>query len=289
MYTYETVEDIVKRSEAEDVSFAEVVLRAEEEYTDMPRQEIMKMIKERIRIFRDSIQYGLKDKAFSPSGMCGGQSATLMEYPSFLLSPLTKKAMAYAVAVSEANAKMHTIVACPTAGSCGIMPGCMIAMEEELQLTESVLMEGFLVASGIGNVVMANACIAGAVGGCQAECGTAVAMTAGAIVSMLGGNARQIGNGAALALKNVLGLVCDPVAGLVEVPCVKRNGLHAIHSLGAAHMALAGLTSSIPVDEVILAMDAIGRALPSSLRETSEGGLASTPTGRTIADQVESL
>lgn len=288
-YTYETIEDILTLSAVKGIPFWQVVLKAEAELTEASEEEVLKGIEERVEVFRRSVYSGLGDRQETRSGLSGGQARKLEEYRPFLLSPLAYRAMTYAIAVSEANAKMFKIVACPTAGSCGIVPGCMLALGEEQNLPEERYVEGLLTAAGIGNVITNRACVAGAVGGCQAECGTACAMAAGAIVQMLGGTATEIAHAAALALKNVLGLVCDPVAGLVEVPCVKRNGLHAVHSLSAAEMALAGLTSAIPVDEVIMAMDAIGRAMPASLRETSEGGLAMTKTGLKYADKVKNL
>lgn len=289
MYTYETIQDIIQLSNQESLTFGQVVLRAEMELTEAIELEVITKLKERLTIFRESVQSGLQDTTLTPSGMSGGQAAHLQQSKPMLLNTQTYTAMTYAIAVSEANAKMYRIVACPTAGSCGILPGCFMALEDVLHISEDALVEGLLAASGIGNVVSTQACVAGAVGGCQAECGTAAAMTAGGIVAILGGTAKQVGEAAALALKNVLGLVCDPVAGLVEVPCIKRNGMHAVHSLTAAEMALAGLTSRIPVDEVILAMYTIGKAMPAALRETSDGGLAVTPTGIVIANRVKNL
>lgn len=164
-----------------------------------------------------------------------------------------------------------------------------MAVREEMGLTEEHLVKGLLTAAGIGNVITNNATVAGAEGGCQAECGAAAAMAAGGIVTLMGGSDKMVAHASALAMKNVLGLVCDPVAGLVEVPCVKRNGMHAVHAITAAEMALHGVESMIPVDEVIDAMWNIGRALPAALRETSEGGLAKTETGIRIAESVANL
>ena len=162
-------------------------------------------------------------------------------------------------------------------------------MAEQYKLDRDVLVKGFLAASGVGNVVANRACVAGAVGGCQAEIGTAACMAAAAIVEMMGGTARQVGHAVSLCMKNLLGLACDPVAGLVEVPCVKRNGVYAVHAITAAELALAGIESQIPTDEVIEAMNNIGRAMPAALRETSDGGLAVTQTGLAIAEKVRSL
>ena len=285
-YTYESIDQILRACEDHDCSFAEVILRSEMETYECSADSIYRGIDERLRIFEESIQEGLKNKDKTISGMSGGQGAQLLNHRPLLLGDLAYKAMTYAILVNEANAKMFRIVACPTAGSCGILPGCLQALKETHELKRKDLRDGFLVAAGIGNVIMERACVAGAVGGCQAEVGTAAAMTAGAVTSILGGTAQQIASALALSLKNVLGLVCDPVAGLVEVPCVKRNGIFAVQALTAAELALGGIESQIPADQVIDAMNTIGRALPEALRETSTGGLAVTPRAREIAQDL---
>lgn len=285
-YTYESIDQILQACEDHDCSFAEVILWSEMETYECSADSIYRGIDERLRIFEESIQEGLKNKDKTISGMSGGQGAQLLNHRPLLLGDLAYKAMTYAILVNEANAKMFRIVACPTAGSCGILPGCLQALKETHVLKQKDLRDGFLVAAGIGNVIMERACVAGAVGGCQAEVGTAAAMTAGAVTSILGGTAKQIASALALSLKNVLGLVCDPVAGLVEVPCVKRNGIFAVQALTAAELALGGIESQIPADQVIDAMNAIGRALPEALRETSTGGLAVTPRAREIAQDL---
>lgn len=285
-YTYESIDQILRACEDHDCSFAEVILRSEMETYECSADSIYRGIDERLRIFEESIQEGLKNKDKTISGMSGCQGAQLLNHRPLLLGDLAYKAMTYAILVNEANAKMFRIVACPTAGSCGILPGCLQALKETHELKQKDLRDGFLVAAGIGNVIMERACVAGAVGGCQAEVGTAAAMTAGAVTSILGGTAQQIASALALSLKNVLGLVCDPVAGLVEVPCVKRNGIFAVQALTAAELALGGIESQIPADQVIDAMNAIGRALPEALRETSTGGLAVTPRAREIAQDL---
>ena len=285
-YIYETIADIVRLSKEHNCSFAEVVLRNEIATYEMTKEEVLAKIDERLAIFEESVQAGLEHTGKTVSGMSGGQGLILEAHKPLLLGELAYKAMTYALVVNEANAKMFRIVACPTAGSCGVLPGCVKAVKEVHNIPHELVQEAFLVAAGIGNVVAERACVAGAVGGCQAEVGTAAAMAAGAVAAMLGADADQISHAMALSLKNVLGLVCDPVAGLVEVPCVKRNGIFAVQALTAAEMALAGITSQIPADEVIDAMNVIGRALPESLRETSTGGLAVTPTGLAIADKV---
>ena len=285
-YLYDTIEDIVRLADRESISFSEVVLRAEIESTDATKEEVLDEIRRRIQIFKESVHDVIEDTRKSKSGMSGGQAKQLDERKPVFLSDLMYRALRYAISVNEANAKMFRIVACPTAGACGILPGVMQAVGEVYNCDDNAYINGFLAAAGVGNVVTNQACVAGAVGGCQAEVGTAAAMAAACAVAMMGGTTEEIVTAMTLCMKNVLGLVCDPVAGLVEVPCVKRNGIYAVHALAAAEMALAGLRSRIPADEVIGAMDSIGRALPEALRETSEGGLARTKTGMEITNRL---
>ena len=285
-YLYDTIEDIVRLADRESISFSEVVLCSEIESTDATKEEVLDEIRRRIQIFKESVHDGIEDTRKSKSGMSGGQAKQLDERKPVFLSDLTYRALRYAISVNEANAKMFRIVACPTAGACGILPGVMQAVGEVYNCDDNAYINGFLAAAGVGNVVTNQACVAGAVGGCQAEVGTAAAMAAACAVAMMGGTTEEVVTAMTLCMKNVLGLVCDPVAGLVEVPCVKRNGIYAVHALAAAEMALAGLRSRIPADEVIGAMDSIGRALPEALRETSEGGLARTKTGMEITNRL---
>ena len=191
-----------------------------------------------------------------------------------------------ALKVAECNACMKRIVAAPTAGSCGVLPAVLIPLAEERDVPEETILEALYIAAGFGQVTALRASVAGAEGGCQAEIGTASAMAAAALTHILGGTAQQCADAYAIALGNLLGLVCDPVAGLVEVPCVKRNVIGAVNAVSAANMAVAGITSRIPVDEVIDAMGEVGDALPVSLRETGLGGLAATPTGRQEAERI---
>lgn len=285
-YLYDTIEDIVRLADRESISFSEVVLRSEIESTGSTKEEVQAEIRRRIQIFKESVRDGIADTRKSKSGMSGGQAKQLDERQPLFLSDLAYRALRYAISVNEANAKMFRIVACPTAGACGILPGVMQAVGEVYECDEEAYVNGFLAAAGVGNVVTNQACVAGAVGGCQAEVGTAAAMASACAVAMMGGTTEEVVTAMTLCMKNVLGLVCDPVAGLVEVPCVKRNGIYAVHALASAEMAMAGLRSRIPADEVIGAMDSIGRALPEALRETSEGGLAKTKTGVDITNRL---
>ena len=285
-YLYDTIEDIVRLADRESISFSEVVLRSEIESTGSTKEEVLAEIRRRIQIFKESVRDGIDDTRKSKSGMSGGQAKQLDERQPLFLSDLAYRALRYAISVNEANAKMFRIVACPTAGACGILPGVMQAVGEVYECNEEAYVNGFLAAAGVGNVVTNQACVAGAVGGCQAEVGTAAAMASACAVAMMGGTTEEVVTAMTLCMKSVLGLVCDPVAGLVEVPCVKRNGIYAVHALASAEMAMAGLRSRIPADEVIGAMDSIGRALPEALRETSEGGLAKTKTGVDITNRL---
>ncbi|MFP5245704.1 MAG: L-serine ammonia-lyase, iron-sulfur-dependent, subunit beta, partial [Thermoanaerobaculia bacterium] len=199
------------------------------------------------------------------------------------LDPLTVKAELYALAVMGENARMGVIVAAPTAGAGGVVPGMLLALEEERNVDPEKTVRALVVAGGIGSIIALSANISGAAGGCQNEVGVASSMGAAGVAYMMGGNTRNCIHAAALALKNTLGLVCDPVGGLVEVPCVKRNALFAVHGLTAAQLALAGVESVIPMDEIVEAMVRIGRSLPRGLKETAEGGLATTETGTAIA------
>lgn len=289
MYTYEykTLHELMEQAAAHQLSLSEITMRHEMETSEQTEEAVRALMASRLDVFHESIQAGLEDKGKSVSGLVGGDAEKLLQSQAKLLGPLARKAAVYALAVSEANAKMFKIVACPTAGSCGIVPAVMIAAAEELDIDKDTCVNALFTAAGIGAVVARNASVAGAVGGCQAECGTAAAMGAAAVAEMAGGSNDEIMQAFALCMKNTLGLACDPVAGLVEVPCVKRNACYAVLAITAAEMALAGIKSVIPPDEVVEAMAEIGRLMPVALKETSDGGLAKTPTGRAIAERLE--
>ena len=237
----------------------------------------------RLGEMRASITRGLESSAPSRTGMVGWNAKTLWEAPDALQAPLLKRVQAYAMAVNEENARMGRIVAAPTAGSAGTVPGALLGVGDELGLGDDDLLLPLVLAAGVGEVISHTMFIAGATGGCGAEIGSSAAMAAAAVCELLGGDARQAVHAAALALVNTIGLVCDPVGGYVEVPCVSRNAFYSVHAVAAAQLARAGLTSVIPPDEVVSAMASVGRMLPPELRETGEGGIADTPTGRMIA------
>ena len=260
----------------------QVVLREEQHDSGDSQEAILERAMHTYEVMKNAAMSGIATGMKSVSGLTGGDAATYYNYlrnHKSLLGSMESKAVAYALGTSGYNAAMGVVVACPTAGAAGIVPGVLIAAQEEYGFSDREAVYGLLTASAIGGVVATRATISGAAGGCQAECGTAAAMAAAALVEVMGGSARQCVDAAARALKNCLGRACDPVAGLVEVPCVKRNGVYAVMAISAADMALAGIRSFIPLDEVIDAMYQIGCSMPSCIRETAEGGLAATPTG----------
>lgn len=225
----------------------------------------------------------------SVSGLVGGDGMKMRQYcirGEALSGGYVSEVIAEALSMAESNACMRRIVAAPTAGACGVLPAVLLPLCKYEELSQHQLLEALYVASGIGAVIAYRACIAGASGGCQAEIGTASAMAAGALVALRAGSGAQIGHAVAMALKNLMGLVCDPVAGLVEIPCVKRNVIGAVNAVSVADMAMAGIESRIPVDEVIDAMGEVGRRMPVEFRETALGGLAATPTGRAIKKRM---
>ncbi|MDR2210770.1 MAG: L-serine ammonia-lyase, iron-sulfur-dependent, subunit alpha [Spirochaetaceae bacterium] len=243
-------------------------------------EDLFEEMRERLLVMKDSAAKGAGEHVRSPSGLSGGLSFLMQKRlrTETLSGPFCTAALARALAVSEYNASMGKIVAAPTAGACGILSAAVLSMVEEKGVCEKPAVMSLFTAGALGMVIANEACIAGAEGGCQAECGSAAAMAAAALTELAGGSPSMAVHAAAMALKNQLGLVCDPVAALVEVPCVKRNAGGLMCAIGAAEMALAGIESVIPLDEVISAMDEIGKALPPSLRETAQGGLAATPT-----------
>lgn len=237
-------------------------------------------------VMKDAVQTGLERDMKSVSGMIDNGAKKIMNAPVSVLGENFQKLLAYSIAAKEVNSCMGRVVAAPTAGASGIMPGILTTLQELHQLPNQSIYEGMLVAAGIALVIERRASIAGAVGGCQAETGTAAAMGAGAIVYCLGGNLDQIFDSVAITIMNMLGLICDPVAGLVEVPCVKRNGSGSVIAFASAQMALAGDRSIIPVDEVIDAMAEVGEAMEDRYKETAMGGIAGTPTAKAIEANV---
>ena len=244
---------------------------------------------ENLVAMKDAIKNGLKSTEKSISNLCGDDCAKLSKRykkNSALFGSVFEKIVTYAIATSEENHRMGRIVACPTAGSCGIVPAVIIAVAEERKIREKKQIDGLLTAGIIGLIISNKVQLAGAVAGCQAECGVASAMAAGALVEMLDGNTNEILQASALALKNVLGLTCDPVCGLVEVPCIKRNAFLAVHAVTAAELALCGVKSKIPIDEVVDTLKITGQLMSPLLKETSQGGLAKTPTAINLENKL---
>ena len=262
------------------------VLEDEVAASGRSEEEVLAPLRERLSVMRASIEKGLATRTPSVAGMVGWNAQTLWEARDPLQAPLLKRVQAYAMAVNEENARMGRIVAAPTAGSAGTLPGALFGVADHLGIPEERLLMPVVLAAGVGQIISRTIFIAGASGGCQAEIGSSAAMAAAAVVELLEGSAVQAVHAAGLALQNTLGLVCDPVGGFVEVPCVMRNGFYAVHAVSAAQQALAGIESPIPADEVVLAMASIGRLLPPELKETGEGGLAQTPTGKKLAQRA---
>lgn len=256
--------------------------------TGLNPEDIRAEMARRIGEMRASIERGLASEARSITGMVGWNAKGLWDAPDVLNAPLLRRVQAYAMAVNEENARMGRIVAAPTAGSAGTIPGALIGVADHLNLPDERLVDPMILAAGVGKAISKRMFISGAAGGCQAEIGSSAAMAAAAVVELLGGTPRAAVHAASLALMNTIGLVCDPVGGYVEVPCVSRNAFFAVHAVSAAQLALAQLESFIPPDEVLGAMASVGRMMPAALRETADGGLAQTPTGLAVTARMES-
>ncbi|WP_411748059.1 L-serine ammonia-lyase, iron-sulfur-dependent, subunit alpha [Psychrobacillus psychrotolerans] len=285
---FRNVRELVERATRENKLISEIMIEQEIMITDRSREDIMAQMDRNLTVMEEAVEKGLRGVQ-STSGLTGGDAVLLQNYlkkGNTLTGALMLDAVSKAVATNEVNAAMGTICATPTAGSAGVVPGTLFAVKNKLNPTREQMIRYLFTSGAFGFIVANNASISGAEGGCQAEVGSASGMAAAAIVEMAGGSPAQCAEAFAITLKNMLGLVCDPVAGLVEVPCVKRNAMGAANSLVAADMALAGVTSRIPCDEVIDAMYRIGQSMPSTLKETGQGGLAATPTGRWLEAKI---
>ena len=285
---FRNVRELVELAERENKQISELMIEQEIAMSGRTREEIMKQMDRNLTVMEEAVERGLKGVQ-SVTGLTGGDALLIQNYIASgksLSEDLLLDAVSKAVATNEVNAAMGTICATPTAGSAGVVPGTLFAVKNKLNPTREQMIRFLFTSGAFGFVVANNAFISGAAGGCQAEVGSAAGMAAAAIVEMAGGTPQQCAGGFAITLKNMLGLVCDPVAGLVEVPCVKRNAMGAANALVAADMALAGVTSRIPCDEVIGAMFRIGQSMSPNLKETARGGLAATPTGKAIAAKI---
>ncbi|MDW7657703.1 MAG: L-serine ammonia-lyase, iron-sulfur-dependent, subunit alpha [Bacillota bacterium] len=286
MLTYQSINELVIAADKAGQPIGRVVLADQAQVLEQSEDQLMTRMLDRLAVMRQAANQGIASSERSRSGLSGGAAnrmQAVLDQGSAISGPVMGKVLAKALAVAEVNARMGRIVAAPTAGSCGILPAVILTLAEAYDLPDEKAALALFTASGIGLVIAMNASLSGAEGGCQAECGSAAAMAAAAATELMDGTPVQAAHACAIALKSVLGLVCDPVAGLVEVPCIKRNASGAANALAAAEMALAGIESAIPADEVILAMQAVGDQMATSLKETALGGLAATETARRAA------
>lgn len=285
----ESMQEIFDKIEKTQKPFWRVILETDMDEREVTEADSMARMRYTWKAMLESVDSYQGDRR-SVSGLVGGDGKKMRDHAAgmeTLCGPYLREVIATALSVGESNACMCKIVAAPTAGACGVLPAVMVPLYKNGGAEEEEILKALYVASGIGAVIAFQACIAGAAGGCQAEIGSASAMAAGALTALRGGDAAQIGNAVAMALKNLMGLVCDPIAGLVEVPCVKRNVIGAVNAISCADMALAGITSRVPVDQVIDCMGDVGRRMPVEFRETALGGLAVTPFGQSIKEQME--
>lgn len=285
----DSMAEILDTAEAGNKPFWQVVLEADLEEREVTAEASFEKMRITWRAMLESVE-GYQGGRRSLSGLVGGDGQRMRDYAAAgdtLCGPYLRQVIATALCVGESNACMRRIVAAPTAGACGVLPAVLVPLYQAGRAEEDDLVRALYVSAGIGAVIGSRASIAGASGGCQAEIGSASAMAAGALTALRGGDGEQIAHAAAMALKNLMGLVCDPVAGLVEVPCVKRNVIGAVNAVSCADMALAGITSRVPADEVIDCMGDVGRRLPAELRETALGGLAATPFGKSVKERME--
>ncbi|WP_194191163.1 L-serine ammonia-lyase, iron-sulfur-dependent, subunit alpha [Clostridium chrysemydis] len=282
-------EELLKICEDKGISLSEYALLSEMQNAGENREVIFEKMRRNLKVMIDAVEEGTETEVYSVSGLIGGDGYKINEYlkrGETLTGRTTVMAMAMALASSEVNASMGRIVACPTAGSCGILPAVVLAAGAKLNKTEDELVDALFAAAAVGTIIGMNATLSGAEGGCQAECGSAAAMGAAAVVHMMGGTVKMSLDAGAIVLKNILGLVCDPVAGLVEIPCAKRNAAGAVSALCTADLVMAGVESKIPFDDTVTAMYRVGKQLPPSLRETGLGGVAVTEAGLELKRKV---
>ncbi len=285
---YDSIAALAAAAEEAGEPISALVLRQQARQLEKDEAQVFAQMRDTYAVMAACIEPGCDEQLRSASGLSGGSAFRMRRAVADgknLTGGVLGGALYRALAVSELNAAMGRVVAAPTAGSCGILPAAVLTMQEK-GCSEHDCVMALFTASAVGMVITANASVAGAQGGCQAECGSAAAMAAAAIVELAGGSPRQAADAVAIALKNILGLVCDPVAGLVEIPCIKRNASGVAGAFVAAELALAGIESAIPADEVIVAMKKVGDAMSPALKETAEGGLAATPTARRLYEQV---
>lgn len=282
-------EELLKICEEQNISLSEYAIRFEIEDKGISREEVYHKMEKNLQVMKAGAEEGRKREVQSLSGLIGGDGYRVQKYlekGNTLTGDVTVRAMAMALSSSEVNAAMGRIVACPTAGSCGILPAVILSAGEKLGKTDAELIDSLFASAAVGMIIGMNATLSGAEGGCQAECGSAAAMGAAAVVEMMGGSPKMSLDAAAIVIKNILGLVCDPVAGLVEIPCAKRNAAGAISALCTADLVMAGVESKIPFDDTVSAMYKVGKSLPTELRETALGGVAVTKSGLELRKKV---
>jgi L-serine dehydratase len=284
-----TFDTLLERKREKDIPLWQVILEGEIQEFGGSEAAIFTELERRYEIMIKSTEKA-KEKPLSTVGnLISGYTKNAVDYAKTgrtICGPFINEVMARALSASEVNASMGRICACPTAGSCGILPAVLVTMEEEWRIPRRRILEALLLASGFGAVVTENATVAGAVGGCQSECGVAAAMAAAAAAYLMDGDDETCISAFSIALMNVMGLVCDPVAGLVQIPCAQRNASQAVNALLSADLALGGMQSPIPPDEMVSAMYSVGKMLPPQLRETAQGGIAATKTGKAIEKQI---
>ncbi|ANE41646.1 serine dehydratase [Fervidobacterium sp. SC_NGM5_O18] len=269
-----------------NLEFSEIILAQEMIETGRDPEKVKQVLSNLLRVMLEEAEKNFGKRFETLTGLTGDNAYKLANVKPRMMSNFNHIAMVVALSMGESNASMGRIVACPTAGSCGVVPGVAYALWEVEKANFDDLLKAFIVASGIGNVVAKRATLSGAAGGCQAEIGTATAMASGLLTYYYSKDPIRVGHAAALALKALMGLVCDPVGGFVEVPCVKRNGNAVNVAIATAEMALAGIESVIPFDEVVEAMYEVGKSLPESLRETGLGGIAATKTAKEVVEKI---
>ncbi len=279
---HKSIESLIRESADTGRDLPQVVLAAEAAESGVDPEAIRARIATTLGVMRRAIDEGLKGETRSASGMTGGRARRLWEKGPRLLGERTTETLARAIATLEVNAAMGLIVAAPTAGAAGVLPAILVSVDAFEEVGEERLVDAMLVAGGVGGVIAQRASLAGAEGGCQAETGTAAAMGAAAVTWLSGGTHEQVATAVALCLQGMLGLICDPIGGLVEIPCIYRNASAAMQAIAAAEMALAGLDFPVSADEVIDVMGEVGRRMPSAYRETAMGGLAATPSARKL-------
>lgn len=289
-YNFTSGEELLKKCEELNIPIHELCLERESELTGVSKEEILKKMHTALNIMRDAVEKAQIEDIKSMGGLIGGEAKKLTLFRNSdkktVCGELMNKAMSAAMGTMEVNASMGLVVAAPTAGSCGILPGAIVTIGKEYNLTDEEMVKGLLTASAIGAIITRNATVSGAEGGCQAETGAAAAMASAGVVEMMGGTPKEAIHSASHCLQNVMGLICDPIAGLVEAPCQGRNAIGVANALISAELVLCGILNVIPFDETVEAMYKVGKTLPMELRETALGGVAATCTGCSLTKKI---